>query len=31
MAACFLAAAAISVLTGWLSLRRGVRALEDLG
>ncbi len=31
MGACFLAAATISVLTGWLSLRRGVRALEEMG
>ena len=29
--ACFLAAAALSVLTGLVGMRRGVRALEDLG
>ncbi len=31
MAVCFGAVAVLSVLTAWLSLRRGVRALEDLG
>ncbi|HEY7514739.1 MAG TPA: hypothetical protein VIC87_09685, partial [Vicinamibacteria bacterium] len=31
MAACLLAAASASVLTGLVSMRRGVRALEDLG
>jgi len=31
MAACFLVAATICILTGTLAMRRGVRALEDLG
>jgi ABC-2 type transport system permease protein len=31
MGICFVAVAVLSLLTGWLSLRRGVRALEDLG
>jgi hypothetical protein len=30
MGACFVAAAGISVLTCWLPLRRGVRALEEM-